>query len=85
MGEKPQIEKYINDIVKKCSNREELKQISISSIIQSLKKMTVLSKSAEKEILRRKSIMGEIQLLTLGIKIEMINTEIEKIRREFLS
>ena len=78
------VNNYVESIVSSNNNKNELSQIITSNIIFSLKKMVVLSETIKKQILNSKSSMNEIRLIALGVKIEMINTEIEKIRHEYL-
>lgn len=78
------IDKYVESIVSNTSGKNELSQVITSNIIFSLKRMVVLSEKMKKQLLNSKSPMNEIRLITFGIKVEMINTEIEKIKQEYL-
>lgn len=78
------INNYVESIVSSNNNKNELSQIITSNIIFSLKKIVVLSETIKKQILNSKSSINETRLIALGVKIEMINTEVEKIRHEYL-
>ena len=78
------VSNYVEKILSDSGCTGELLQAVVANIVFSLKKTIVLSKNIEKQIIEKQFVVGENQLIALGVKIEMINTEIESIRQKYL-